>query len=78
MKRLQKFVEKGAYGEGTLRAAYAMNVNNLPESAEGKQWHLVDAFSAAEEVLADPALKEVFKQAIEKRCAVVTPKAKGK
>jgi hypothetical protein len=77
MKRLQKFIEKGGYGEGALRTAYALDVDTLPEPAEGKQWHLVDAFSAADEVLADPALKEIFKLAIEKGCAVVTPKAKG-
>jgi hypothetical protein len=78
MKRLQKFVERGAYGEGPLRTAYALDVDTLPEPAEGKHWHLVDAFSAADEVLNDPALKAIFKLAIERGCAVVTPKAKGK
>jgi hypothetical protein len=77
MKRLQKFIEQGAYGEGPLRTAYASDVDTLPES-EGKQWHLVDAFSAANEVRADPALKELFELAIEIGCAVVTPNVKGK
>jgi hypothetical protein len=36
----------------------------------------VRSFNAAEELLYDPRLGTVFKTAIEKGCAVVTPKAK--
>jgi hypothetical protein len=76
--RLQKFVERGAYGEGPGRTAYILDSSSLPQSAEGIDWQKVDSFNAAEEVLNDPGLKPVFKMPLEKDCALVTPKAKKK
>jgi hypothetical protein len=76
--RLQKFIERGSYGEGPGRAAYVLDVSALPRPAKGKEWQRIDSFSAAEEVLNDPALKSVFKMAIDKGCAVIAAKAKGK
>jgi hypothetical protein len=76
--RLQKFVERGSYGEDPARAAYVLNVSALPRPAKGKEWQRIDSFSAAEEVLNDPALKSVFKTAIDKGCAVVAAKANEK
>jgi hypothetical protein len=74
--RLQKFIEKGSYGEGSGRAAYVLNASALPRPAKGKEWHRIDSFSAAEEVLNDPGLKSVFKMAIDKGCAVVAANKK--
>ncbi len=74
MNRLQKFVENGAYGEGPGRHAYVMQSSALPTASEGMKWHQVEKFSAADEVFENPGLKEVFKMAIDKGCAVV---AKG-
>jgi hypothetical protein len=78
--RLQKFVERGAYGEGPGRTAYVLDPNSLPQAAEGFDWNKVDAFSAAEEILNDPRLKEIFKAAIRNGHAIAGAglKAKGK
>jgi hypothetical protein len=74
MNRLQKFVERGAYGEGPGRHAYVLQSSALPMPSEGMEWRQVEKFSAADEVLENPRLKAVFKMAIDKGCAVV---AKG-
>jgi hypothetical protein len=74
MNRLQKFVERGAYGEGPGRHAYALQASALPMPSEGMEWHPVQKFSAADEVFENPELKAVFKTAIEKGCAVVAKK----
>jgi hypothetical protein len=71
MMRLQKFVEKGSYGEGPGRTAYALDSSSLPSAADGMDWQKVDSFKAAAEILNDPGLKEVFKTVIEKGCAIV-------
>jgi hypothetical protein len=78
MKRLQKFVESAAYGEIPFRTAYVLDVGSLPKSAEGTVWHVVNTFSAGDELLDNPRLKDVFKMALEKGCVIVTPKAKTK
>jgi hypothetical protein len=74
MNRLQKFVERGAYGEGPGRTAYILDIRNLPSAAQGMDWQKVDSFSAADEVFDNQSLKAVFKQAIDKGCAVVAAK----
>jgi hypothetical protein len=78
MTRLQKFLEKEANGEKPYRTAYVLQSNSLPQAGDGMDWHVVETFSAADELLDNPDLKEVFKMAIDKGCAIVTPKAKGK
>jgi hypothetical protein len=70
MARLQKYVERGSYGEGPGRTAYALDSNSLPPAADGMDWQKVDSFKAAAEILNDPGLKEVFKTVIEKGFAV--------
>jgi hypothetical protein len=71
MSRLQKFIEKGAYGEGPLRIAYALGAEKLPPSLEGAKWHIIDSFNAGEEILKNPSLKLVFQVAIKDGCAVL-------
>jgi hypothetical protein len=71
MTRLQKFVERGSYGEGPGRTAYALDLSSLPSASDGMDWQKVDSFKAGQEILNDPGLKEVFKTVIEKGCAVV-------
>ena len=71
---MQKFVERGAYGEGAGRHAYVLESSALPMPTDGMEWHEVERFSAADEVFENPGLKAVFKMAIEKGCAIV---AKG-
>jgi hypothetical protein len=76
MKRLQKFVEKDASGGDPFRTAYILDVGSLPKAAAGMAWHVVETFRAGEELLNNPGLKDAFKTALEKGCAIVTPKAK--
>jgi alpha-D-ribose 1-methylphosphonate 5-triphosphate diphosphatase PhnM len=79
VNRLQKYIERTAAGR-ELRTAYAMTRTALPEPRPGSQWREEAAFSAADEVLASPGLKTVFKTAIERGFAVMpetAPKAKG-
>ena len=66
MNRLMKFVEKGAYGEGSGRTAYVLDSSSLPQAADGMKWQEVVSFSAADEVFSDPGIKGVFKAAIDK------------
>ena len=70
MMRLQKFVEKGSYGEDPGRTAYAFDLSFLPSAVDGMDWQKVDSFKAAAGILNDPGLKEVFKTVIEKGFAV--------
>jgi hypothetical protein len=78
MIRLQKFVELGALGEGSGRIAYVLKLTSLSPAAEGMDWHVDETFSVADELLDNPGLKDVFKMAIEKGHAILTPEAKGK
>jgi len=72
MNRLQKFIEQGAYGEKSGRVAYAFKSSALPPPSKGTDWQMAPSFSAADELLKDEGLKEVFKTAIDKGYAVVT------
>jgi len=38
MNRLQKFVERGAFGEGPGRTAYVLNPMKLPDPSRGFEW----------------------------------------
>ena len=75
MARLQKFVEQGAYGEKPGRTAYAFRAGSLPVR-EGFAWQNVPTFNAADELIANAGLKEVFKVALEKGYAIVEVNAK--
>lgn len=70
MNRLQKFIEQGA-GQKPSRVAYAFGPTSLPEPSVGMDWRAVSPFNAAEEVLQNEGLKEVFKVAIAKGYAIV-------
>jgi hypothetical protein len=70
--RLQKFVEQGAFGEKSGRVAYGFRLDLLPEASDGMSWRKIESFSAGDELLTNAGLKEVFKTAIERGCALVT------
>jgi hypothetical protein len=53
-----------------------MTLTALPDARPRAKWQEV-TFSAADEVLSDPALKTVFKIAIERGFAIVPAKAKS-
>ncbi|UVO30510.1 hypothetical protein [Bradyrhizobium arachidis] len=71
MIRLQKFVERGAFGEGPGRAAYVFEPTKLPEPSSGFKWQVVGDFMPGDAILADPGLKQVFEVALKHGCAVV-------
>ncbi|WFU39872.1 hypothetical protein QA640_36975 [Bradyrhizobium sp. CB82] len=71
MNRLQKFVERGAFGEGPGRAAYVLDPAKLPEPSSGFEWHIVGDFLPGDAILTDPKLKQVFEAALKRGCAVV-------
>lgn len=71
MNRLQKFVERGPYGEGPGRTAYILDAEDLPAPTDGMEWQRIDTFNAGDELLKHPGLKEVFKAAIDKDGAVI-------
>jgi len=58
VNRLQKYIERMPDGRD-LRIAYAMTVAALPDARPQAKWQEVTPFSAADEVLSDPALKTV-------------------
>jgi hypothetical protein len=58
-------------GEKPGRTAYAFGPDNLPEPGKGLDWKPEVPFSAADEVMRDAGLKDVFKVAIANGCAIV-------
>ena len=74
MNRLQKFVEQGPYGEKPGRTAYTFGPGNLPEPGENLEWKPVTSFSVADELIAEPSLKVVFRLAIRNGCAIRRPR----
>ena len=69
VNRLRKYIERMPGGR-EARIAYAMTAAALPEPRPQSKWHEVAPFSAADELLAEPGLKTVFKAAIERGFAI--------
>jgi hypothetical protein len=77
MNRLQKFVEKGAYGEGPLRVAYVLDADKLPAPIDGGRWDPSHDFNAGDELLGNMELKDVFKAAVDNGYAIVDARSPG-
>jgi hypothetical protein len=80
VNRLRKYVELMPDGR-ELRLAYAMSETALSQARPRSRWQEITPFSAADEVMAEPGLRDVFKAAIERGFAVVPEigrKGKGK
>ena len=75
MNRLRKYMEIMPDGR-ELRLAYAMSETDLPEARPRSKWQEVAPFNAADEVLAEPELKTLFKAAIERGFAIA-PRSEG-
>jgi hypothetical protein len=73
MISLQKFVEHRSEGNKFGRIAFAFGSVELPEAAPGFEWQVVSSFNPDEELMKNAALKEVFRAALLKGCAVVKP-----
>jgi hypothetical protein len=70
--RLRKYFESLAYGKRTGRVAYVMDTRSMPTPMKGAEWVEDKGFSAANEILARPALKAVFASALRSGCATET------
>jgi hypothetical protein len=51
-----------------LRIAYAMTMTALPDPRPRSKWQEIAPFGAADEVLAEPKLKTVFKKEVSQSC----------
>jgi hypothetical protein len=70
MNRLRKLLEI-SHEERTGRTAYVLRQETLPDPAPGFKWVEDSSFNAAETVLVNAALKEVFMSAIGTGYAIV-------
>jgi hypothetical protein len=70
MNRLRKYVEWMSRGRRTNRIAYVMKEWDLPLPLPGAEWQRAKKFSAADELLSNPDLETVFKEALEKGVAL--------
>jgi hypothetical protein len=73
VNRLRRLIETASSGEKTGRVAYVLKRETLPAAQAGFEWREDESFSAAEAVLADAGLKDVFSAAIKNGHAVVSP-----
>jgi len=72
---LKKYVEWMSRGRNTDRVVYVMDEWDLPEPIPGAHWAADKTFNAAQEVLRDPTLKDVFRSAINNGVVIVTQKS---
>jgi hypothetical protein len=71
MNRLRKVIEKSVSGEKTGRVAFVLRPETLPAPQAGFEWRDDATFSAADSVLADASLKDLFSAAIKHGHAIV-------
>jgi hypothetical protein len=62
-------------GRRTDRVAYVLDEWDLPVPFPGAEWARDSKFNAVEELQANPALEDTFRDAIAKGVAVVTVKS---
>jgi len=70
VNRLRKYVEWMSRGRRTNRIAYVMKEWDLPLPLPGAEWQPDKKFSVADELLNNPDLKAVFKEALQKGVAL--------
>jgi len=70
MSGLLKYIEWMSRGRRTDRIAYVMKEWDLPQPLSGAEWQPDAKFSAADELLRNPDLNAVFKEALEKGVAL--------
>jgi hypothetical protein len=74
MDGLRKYVEWISRGRRTDRIAYVLKEWDLPVPLPGAEWQRDTKFKPAEEILANPHLRDVFREAIAKGIAVTIQK----
>jgi hypothetical protein len=70
----RKYVEWMSRGRRTDRVAYVLKEWDLPDPLPGAEWQQDVKFNAAEEVFANPDLRDVFREAIAKGAALIVQK----
>jgi hypothetical protein len=69
--KMARYIEWQSGGRLTGRAAYAIGKQNLPEPVAGAEWQIDSQFSAADEILRDPSIKDIFQAVIANGVKVV-------
>ena len=69
--KLRRFYEAIPFGRRTDRAAYVTSIAAMPDAVDGSEWKEDAAFNAAEAILNDPDLKQIYSAAIKDGCAIV-------
>ena len=69
--RMARYIEWQSGGRLTGRAAYAIGKQNLPEPVAGAEWLIDSQFSAADEILRDPSIRDIFQAVIANGVKVV-------
>jgi hypothetical protein len=69
MNRLRRFYEKVPQGQSSIRVAYATSRSALSKLLPAAEWVEDITFNAGDAILADPGLKDIYKEAILKGCA---------
>jgi hypothetical protein len=64
MAGLRKYVEWMSRGRRTDRVAYVLKEWDLPDPFPGAEWQQDVKFNPAEEVVANPDLRDVFREVI--------------
>jgi hypothetical protein len=77
MVGLRKYIEWMTGGRRTGRIAYVTREWDLPTPSPSAEWQLDPKFNAAEELLRDPELKNVFKAALDNGAHVVVQRKSG-
>src|SRR5262245_1378998 len=72
MAGLRKYVEWMSRGRRTDRVAYVLKEWDLPAPLPGAEWQRDVKFNPAEEVLANPDLRDVFREAFAKWAALTS------
>ena len=62
--KMARYIEWQSGGRLTVRAAYAIGKQNLPEPVAGAEWQIDSQFSAADEILRDPSIRDIFQAVI--------------
>jgi len=72
-EKLARFIEWQSGGRRTGRVAYVIGKQALPEPiAAGAEWQIDTKFNVADEILRNPAIKDVLRAAIANGVKVVT------
>jgi hypothetical protein len=62
--KLRRFYEAMPFGRRTDRLAYVTRIAAMPDAVDGSEWKEDAALNAAEAILEDPSLKQIYAAAM--------------